>query len=208
MIPTTDIAGLQLPVQVAKALLARQPRLRTLSEAAKQRSVFWRLLNFRAAIVEHPVPLAEELSFWAMESDQALEDFLFDKLLAALPPDGISVDLGKLPSGYLPLLEVLGFEQHRQFEGWTAATNIGATKLRSICACYVQLGLTDEAAALDRVGEQLSLCVEVCDETEGLLELAYSSVPNSTATLEARIPYLLGYVRSRPDCFGEPATGR
>jgi hypothetical protein len=193
---------LRIPDDVADALLPIQPRRRTLTPEAKRRGLIWRLFNAKAAIVEQPVPLGAELAFWEIQSDDQLEDFLFGRLLVALPPQDLRARVGALPSGYRPLLDVLEFELHRQFEGWTAATNYGAEEVRYTSQSYTRIGLADESRALLRVAEALADSRKVDDELEERLERVYASEQNSTPTFELRLISILEFVRSNPTLFG------
>lgn len=192
-----------IPASLAERLLTVQPRARQLTPEARARGLLWRLLHARSAVVEVPVPLGAELRFWELDSDEELEGFLFDRLLAVLPPHCSPIDLDTLPAGYRPLLEVLEFERHRQFEGWTAATNHGSERMFGISKSYADVGLADEAAALKKVARALSRVVEVTDDTDEAIEAEYCSVRNRYPTFEERLPRILAFVRANPGAFFE-----
>jgi hypothetical protein len=200
---SAGVPTLAIPASLADLLLSVQPRIRELTQEAQKRSIFWRVLHAKTAIVESRVPLGPELRFWEIDADEALESFLFSKLLAVLPPHVSSIDFDTLPHGYRPLLDVLEFERHRQFEGWTAATNHGPERLNAISRSYAEVGLPDEAAALEKVANVLSEVVEITDDTDNALEDAYCSVRNRTPTIEERLPVILSFVRANPMAFGE-----
>jgi hypothetical protein len=150
--------------------------------------------------------LGAELQFWHIEDDQALEDFLFQDLLAGLDPD---MDWNTLPKGYQPLIDVLEFERHCQFEGWTAVSNKGVNEMRRIIESYRFIGLLDEARALSAVTYAYSLIPDDEDPSfYDVLSQAYASASHQTAEFEDRIedrlPLVFQFVRTHPELFGVP----
>lgn len=195
---------LLIPSKVEAALLAAQPLLRELSAEARSKGILWRIFNARSAVVTRRQPLGPELRFWTIESDEELEEFLFQRLLAAFPPPFSPEWSEHLPRGYEPLLAVLEFERHRQFEGWTAVSNLGAAHVRSVANSYAALGLTDEAAATNRVAARFTEIDQNGESMEEELEAVYVAEVNRTSTIEARLPLIMAYVRANPSFFGEP----
>ncbi len=150
-------------------------------------------------VTKEPV-LGEELRFWEIEDDQKLEDFLFGDLLAGLYPDA---DWESLPEGYYHLVQVLEFERHCQFEGWTTVSNKGAHEMRDIIQSYPFVGLPDEANALAAVTDAYAALASDDDERfHDALNMAHSSVPNRTPEIEDRLPVLFAFVRNNPRYFG------
>lgn len=150
--------------------------------------------------------LGPELQFWRIEDDEALEDFLFQDLLAGLDPD---MDWNTLPQGYQPLIDVLEFERHCQFEGWTAVSNKGVDEMRRIIESYRFFGLQDEARALSAVTDAYSLLADDDDPSfYDVLRQAYASASRQTAEfdecIEGRLLHLFQFVRSHPELFGVP----
>lgn len=133
----------RIPDQVATAILANRKHFHELNAKAKAR-------NPNIGFVTKPLSLDQELEFWNISDDEALEEFLVEDLLGGLYGNE-NIDWAKMPVGYEPLLLVLEFERHCAFEGWTAVSNKGEDEMREIIAAYRELGLGDEAAALEAV---------------------------------------------------------
>jgi hypothetical protein len=155
-----------------------------------------------------PLTLDRERQFWTMEDDEELEEFLFGDLLSALwgevPPSHDELTNSQwraLPPGYRPLVLVLEFERHSQFEGWAAVEN-RADDLQEIIAAYRYMGLHDEAAALTAAIEALARTSgDDEDAFHDALASAYRSVPNATPEYEDRVPRILAFVRAHPELF-------
>ncbi|MBN8427957.1 MAG: hypothetical protein J0L65_10855 [Xanthomonadales bacterium] len=60
------------------------------------------------------------------------------------------------PRGDTPLLDVLEFERHCQFEGWTAVRNNGTEYMRRIVESHACASLPEEARALAAVSDTSS----------------------------------------------------
>jgi hypothetical protein len=199
---------LRVPDAIAARLLEAQPRIREVSEQARDWGFIKRALNLAAAYVFTPVPLTQrELAFWDIESDDEQEDFLSGILLSSAPLRSDDPDWKHYPPPYRFLLAVLRFEQHRQFDGWTAVTNEGVEQMAFIVAAYRSLGLKDEAEALRESTTILAALPEGEDESElpDAIEAAYERRKNATPTIEARMAVVLAYVRANPGKFAAPA---
>lgn len=197
---------LRVPDIVSGRLLAVQPRLREISPQAREWGLIKRLLNFREAIVERPVPLGpRELAFWENTDDADQERFLFDNLLASAPLAPDDAAWPAYPSAYRALLDVLRFEQHRQFDGWTAVTNLGVDGMARVVAAYRAVGLREEAQALAEAAALLAAAPADADldEVEDAMEAAHVRRNGGTSTFEARIAAVIAHVRENPQLFGE-----
>ena len=201
--------ALVLPAQVRTAILAIRDHFRDLNARAQERNAQQDVDRSAAPIVQigfvtKPDQLGPELQFWAIEDDRALEDFLFDDLLSGLFGKE-DVDGSKLPNGYIPLLLVLEFERHCQFEGWTAVSNKGQEGMREIIQAYQYVGLNDEAKALKAVANAYTeLANDDHEDFHEILGNAYRSVENSTPEIEDRLPHVFAFVRKNPQLFGVP----
>jgi hypothetical protein len=194
----------RIPDAIAERLLSVQPRVREINPQAREWGLFKRLLSFREVIVERPLPLTErELAFWSIEPYEDLETFLFDRLLRSAPLSSDDADWKHYPPPYRSLLAVLRFEQHRQFDGWTAVTNEGVENMAAIVAAYRSVGLRDEAEALREAVAILAALPEgeVEGDIENEIEAAYDRRKNATPTIEARMAVVLAYVRAKPKLF-------
>jgi hypothetical protein len=203
-------ARLRIPESVEARLLAVQPRVREIAPHAHEWGLLKRVLNFREVIVERRLPLTRELAFWTIEADDDLEDFLFQNLLAAMPPHELHGQWQGLPAGYRPLLHVLEFERHRQFEGWTAVTNHGVDGMKAIVRGYRELGLEAEAKALaaaakaggdDAAWQHLDGDEDPCPRMEAI-ERAYAQWHDRTDDADIPVAPILAYVRANPGKFG------
>jgi hypothetical protein len=160
------------------------------------------------SLVAERIRAGEEASrFWEIPSDDELFEFLMEDLMPALHLQVSDAQWASLPPGYAPLVTVLEFESHSQFEGWGAPANHRVAGMRTIVEAYRSLGLAQEADALHRVTEVLATYPDVMDakfdygrwvEEAGA---AYSTVPNDTPQFEDRIPAILAFVRSNPRLF-------
>lgn len=196
--------ALRIPDAVAERLLEAQPRLREISPQAREWGFLKRALNLEASYVFTPVPLAaRELAFWEIESDEELEAFLFGNLLRSAPNGSDDPDWKHYPPAYRSLLTVLQFEQHREFDGWTAVTNEGVEQMAIIVAAYCSVGLNDEAEALREAAAILAALPEGEDESdiEEEIEAAYDQRRNATPTIEDPLAVVIAYVRANPMLF-------
>ncbi|HRD72337.1 MAG TPA: hypothetical protein PK216_04860 [Aquimonas sp.] len=138
--------------------------------------------------------------------DEALRDFLFDDLLAALDLD---TDWTTPPRGDPPLLDVLEFERHCQFEVWTAVSNNGTEAMRWIVESDACVGLPEEAHALAAVNEANSRSPNPdVPEFHDILRKAYITALGDFTDFddhtETRLPRIFDLVRSQPDWFDVP----
>ncbi|WP_171159767.1 hypothetical protein [Usitatibacter palustris] len=154
--------------------------------------------NGKMGFTTKPEMLGAELAFWEIEDDDELDEFLSGDLLAAI----YGTDMPPLPKGYEPLLYVLEFERHCQFEGWTAIGN-RSSDMGRIIESYRVLGLADEASALEAVVAAAEKISDNDDEYHDVLGKAYGSVANKTPDIEDRLPLIYAFVRGHPDWFGE-----
>ena len=185
---------MRIPKAVEKAILENRAYFREKDREMRKRS------GGKAGFITKPDKLEGELAFWTIEDDEELDEFLFGDLLPALYGN---VDLAPLPKGYASLIDVLEFERHCQFEGWTAVSN-RSSEMKRIIASYRFVGLAQEAAALTAV---VAAYEKIDDDDEGfhdILGKAYGSVENDTPDVEDRTPILFTFVREHPELFGEP----
>jgi hypothetical protein len=190
-------APLKIPESVKKAILEYRAEVRA-QNSGRRKSFLFGLIKIKSGFEERPETLGAEQEFWTIADDQQLEEFLFSDLLAALYPDGERVLWKALPSGYAPLLLVLEFERHCDFEGWTAVSNKGVDEMREIIRSYEVLGVPSEAKALTAVLARFQAVGDNPDE----LGAAYSSVPNDMAERGDRMGKVLAFIRNHPERFG------
>lgn len=202
------MSTLTLPQALQQAIL--EQRAETHAWNARAQAHFAQ--EFPEAIQGKPIPqlatrpdiLGPELQFWAIEDDEALEDFLFDDLLNALLLSK-ALDWQQLPPAYIALMLVVEFERHCQFEGWTAVSNKGADEMQVIIQAYEWVGLQDEARALKAVLEAyVKLGDDQHESFHEILGQAYNSAENTTQDIEDRLPVILSFVRAHPEYFGVP----
>jgi hypothetical protein len=199
-----------MPLSVQPAVLGNRAHFREMNERAQawnkaQRSDAVGAADVEIGFLTKPDTLAQELQFWTMEDDDALDEFLFGDLLSGLYAND-DIEWTALPSGYAPLVLVLEFERHCQFEGWTTISNKGETGMHEIISAYRELGLADEADALSRVtAAYIALADDDHEDFHEILGAAYRSVPHSTPEIEDRLPLIFGYVRSNPALFAVEA---
>jgi len=156
-----------------------------------------------SGLTTKPLVLDKELRFWAMDDDEELDDFLTGDLLPALFHELSEAQWRRLPRGYEPLVTMLEFERHQQFEGWTAVDN-RADDMREIIESYRFLGLDDEANALEAVRKAHEALDDDDPElVEDVLSEAYRSVPNSQSDEDDRIVSVFAFVRMHPELFRE-----
>jgi len=186
----------RIPFEIEQAILATRQQFRGMNAKAQE------LSGGTMGFVTKPHDLGPALRFWEIEDDSELEDFLFEDLLASV--DGMRMlDLSQMPPGYEPLITVLEFERHCQFEGWTAVSN-RADEMESIVKGYRFTGLEDEAVALSKVLVAYNqLADDDIEEFHDILGKAYGSVKNATPEIEDRIPVILGFVREHEELFYE-----
>lgn len=200
---------LRMPPDVERLVLGNREKFREMNARAQALNQARREADpagtpVQIGFVTKPDVLEDEQHFWDIEDDQVLEDFLFDDLLAGLYGES-DLDWANLPPGYEPLLRVLEFERHCQFEGWTAVSNKGADEMRFICESYQVLGLDDEARALTAVTEAyVKLGDDDHDDFHEILGQAYRTTPNETPEIEDRLPLIFAFVRAHPALFGVP----
>jgi len=156
-----------------------------------------------AGLRTKPLVLDKELRFWAIDDDEELDDFLTYDLLGALFHELSEAQWRRLPRGYRPLVTMLEFERHQQFEGWTAVEN-RADDMLEIIASYRFLGLDGEANALEAVRRAYATTdTEDPEQLEDVLSNAYRSVPNSQSEEEDRMTAVYAFVRVHPELFRE-----
>lgn len=182
----------RIPERVEVQIVALREHIHELNDRAKKRGSL-------GGFVTKPTILSDaELAFRTIQDDDVLDEFLGDVLGGLYG----QVELDELPPGYGPLVTVLEFERHCQFEGWTAVSNKGAEETVSIIESYRVVGLSDEAAALSKVLEAYVALADDEDEAfHDKLGAAYRSMRNSTPEIEDRIPVILAYVRNNPSLF-------
>lgn len=150
-----------------------------------------------------PLVLDKELRFWTIDDDGELDDVLTGDLLPALFMELSEAEWRRLPRGYRPLVTVLEFERHQQFEGWTAVDNRAGDMLE-IIESYRFLGLDGEANALEAVRQaHAALDTDDPEQLEDVLSEAYGSVPNSQSDEEDRMTSVFTFVRTHPELFRE-----
>lgn len=197
----------RIPASVEARILTNRQHFRDLDAALRARLAAQVAQNPGAEIPggrfrTKSANLEIELRFWEIKDDNALEEFLFDDLLAGF--DDIhfgSAEWAAFPPGYRPLIEVLEFERHQQFEGWTAVSNHGLAEMLSIIQSYKILGLHDEARALSSV---LDAFRDHGDSEPGFhdrMERAYRSAGHATPDIEDRMPFIHQFIRQHPGCF-------
>ena len=156
-----------------------------------------------SGLTTKPLVFDKELRFWAIDDDEELDDFLTGDLLPALFHELSEAQLRRLPRGYEPLVTMLEFERHQQFEGWTAVDN-RADDMLEIIESYRFLGLDDEANALEAVRTaHAALDTDDPEQLEDVLSEAYRSVPNSQSDEDDRIVSVFAFVRTHPELFRE-----
>lgn len=196
-----------IPASVEVRILANRQYFRDLNTAHQKELSAQRAQDPVAEIPggyfhTRPAILEMELHFWEIQDDNELDEFLFDDLLASL--DDIhfgSTEWAAFPSGYRPLIEVLEFERHQQFEGWTAISNHGPVEMFSIIESYKVFGLHDEARALSAV---LDVFHDYGDTEPGFhdrMQRAYRSIGHATPDIEDRMPYIYQFIRQHSECF-------
>ncbi|MEW6679074.1 MAG: hypothetical protein AB1421_14250 [Pseudomonadota bacterium] len=206
------MSKLVIPQAVQVAILGIRAHFRDLNARAQARNAQLQAADpvgnqIRIGFITKAETLGPELQFWNIEDDQALEDFLFDDLLAGLDPD---MDWSTLPRGYPPLIDVLEFERHCQYEGWTAVSNKGLVEMARIIDSYRTVGLDAEARALAAVTEAYSrLADDDHPDFHDILRQAYAGAQGQTGDfdegIENRLSQVLRFVRTHPDWFGVPA---
>jgi hypothetical protein len=156
-----------------------------------------------SGLTTKPLVLDKELRFWAIDDDEELDDFLTCDLLGALFHELSEAQWRRLPRGYRPLVTMLEFERHQQFEGWTAVEN-RADEMLDIVESYRFLGLDGEANALEAVRKaHAAMETEDPEDLDDVLSKAYHSVPNSQSEEEVRMTAIYAFVRTRPELFRE-----
>ncbi|HEV2606778.1 MAG TPA: hypothetical protein VGT79_02230 [Xanthomonadaceae bacterium] len=156
-----------------------------------------------SGLTTKPLVLDKELRFWAIDDDEELDDFLTYDLLGALFGELSEEQWRRLPRGYRPLVTMLEFERHQQFEGWTAVEN-RCDDMLEIIESYRFLGLDDEANALEAVRKAYAaLDTEDPERLSDVLSEAYHSVPNSQSEEEVRMTAVYAFVRAHPELFRE-----
>lgn len=205
------MATLTIPQSVQDAILRNRAHFRELDARARTHNAARQAeppggVSFQVGFVTKPETLDVGLQFWTIGDDQALEDFLFEDLLAGLDPE---TDWDALPRGYRPLIDVLEFERHCQFEGWTAVSNKGAEEMRRIIESYALVGLPDEARALAAVTDAyLQLPSDEDPAFYDVLRKAYVAARGAGADfddrIEDRLPHVFRFVRNHPEWFGVP----
>jgi hypothetical protein len=156
-----------------------------------------------AGLRTKPLVLDRELRFWMIDDDEELDDFLTYDLLGALFGELSEAQWRRLPRGYRPLVTMLEFERHQQFEGWAAVEN-RADDMLEIIGSYRFLGLDGEANALEAVRKaHAALDTEDPERLEDVLSKAYRSVPNSQSDEDDRMASVYAFVRAHPDLFRE-----
>jgi hypothetical protein len=203
------MATLTLPPAVQEAILQNRAHFRELNARAQARNAVRPAesiegITFQIGFITKAETLGEELQFWTIEDDQTLEDFLLEDLLAGLDPD---TDWSTLPQGYRPLIDVLEFERHCQFEGWTAVSNKGIVEMHRIIESYAHLGLPEEARALAAVTEAYAgLADDEDPKFYDTLRQAYIQARGIPAdfddSIEERLPQIFNFVRTHPEWFG------
>lgn len=209
---------MRIPQLVADRIIANRQHFHDLNAQAQQRqreragqksNLFEKIGKMTGEEIEvvsygfqtKPLDLDREWQFWSIEDDEELDDFLSYDLLSALYGELSDAQWRTLPAGYPPLILVLEFERHSQFEGWTAVEN-RADELPAIIDAYRFVGLGDEAKALTAVADAYRVAAsddpKVLDEVLGR---AYASVPNTMSDCEDRATHLLAFVRSHPELF-------
>jgi hypothetical protein len=154
-----------------------------------------------AGLRTKPLVLDKELRFWAIDDDEELDDVLSGDLLPALFLELSEAQWRSLPRGYRPLVTVLEFERHSQFEGWGAVEN-RADDMLDIIQSYRFLGLDAEANALEAVRQaHRDLDTEDQEQLADVLSKAYRSVPNPMSEEEDRMTALFAFVRAHPEMF-------
>lgn len=183
----------EIPKLVQDLILKNRKHFHKLDAEMRQKT------NGQAGFSTKPLTLKEEKTFWNIKVDDDLEDFLFEDLLPALFDQ---TELSGLPPGYDPLVHVLEFERHCDFEGWYAVSNKTKEEMQHIIDSYKVVGLHEESEALREV---LKSYLQLADSEEekfsDILSAAYRKVPNSTSEPEDRVSILLDYVRSNPKTF-------
>jgi len=113
------------------------------------------------------------------------------------------------PRGDPPLLDVLEFERHRQFEGWTAVRNQGTEDMRRIVESDACVGLPEEAHALAAVTDAYSRLPNP-DVAEFHATLRKANITAHGGNIdfddriENRLPRIFDFVRRHPEWFGVP----
>ena len=121
----------------------------------------------------------------------------------------LDTDRAARPRGDPPLLDVLEFERHCQFEVWTALRNNGTEEMRRIVECDACIGLPEEAHALAAVTDAYSrLSNPDVAEFHATLRKANITAHGSNTgfddRIENRLPRIIDFVRSHPDWLGVP----
>jgi hypothetical protein len=184
--------ALRIPEALESAIISYRNRVREERRAMIERS------NGQLRMKAVPEEFSRERTFWDIEDDAVLEDFLYEDVLDLVLLGGF--DAAVLPKGYAPLINVLEFERHCQFEGWHAVSN-RSDVMPLIIQSYRFVVLADEANALTKVFEAFQTVDEESEHFHEVLTAAYGSVPNTTPEIEDRLPLILNFVRSHPEVF-------
>ena len=195
-----------IPKLVADKIIKNREHFHHLNAKAQEKQ---RLTSPDSPVARHgfatkPLELSSEMHFWRIEDDEELEEFLFEDLLSGLYGETSKEEWEALPSGYCPLVTVLEFERHCEFEGWTAVEN-RSEELSEIIRAYEAVGLRQEARAIAVVTEAFRHFVGEPDDLHDVLSAAYHSVPNSTPDFEDRVPVILQFVRINAHLFATHA---
>jgi len=186
---------MRIPKSIEAALLKQRKALNKQAEYFNQHSSSSKMRTQS----EH---LEKELSFWNIDDDTLLDEFIMEELTYALMLEPDSFHWDTLPGGYMPLVKVMEFELGCQNEGWVVVSNIGEDDMVDVIASYKYFGLNDEASALEVVLAKYKQIDESSDDFHTEIGRTYSAVVNKTPELEDRLSQIRNFVRKNSKLFG------